>query len=65
MSQETLVMSGLVQRLTQTIINRVPLLSKIPILGELSPAAASNKARRNWRFWSRPFWWSRQSNEGA
>jgi pilus assembly protein CpaC len=34
-SQETLVMSGLVQRLTQTIINRVPLLSKIPILGEL------------------------------
>jgi pilus assembly protein CpaC len=34
-SQETLVMSGLVQRITNTIINRVPLLSKIPILGEL------------------------------
>ncbi|MFA0730663.1 MAG: hypothetical protein LKKZDAJK_000555 [Candidatus Fervidibacter sp.] len=34
-SGETLVMSGLVQRVTQEIVNRVPLLSKIPILGEL------------------------------
>ncbi|MCS7191983.1 MAG: BON domain-containing protein, partial [Armatimonadetes bacterium] len=34
-SGETLVMSGLVQRVQQEIINKVPLLSKIPILGEL------------------------------
>lgn len=34
-SDETLVMSGLVQRVQQELINRVPILSKIPILGEL------------------------------
>ncbi len=34
-SSETLVMSGLVQRIQQEIVNRVPFLSKIPILGEL------------------------------
>ncbi len=34
-SGETLVMSGLVQRVRQEIVNRVPFLSKIPILGEL------------------------------
>ncbi|MCS7186784.1 MAG: BON domain-containing protein [Armatimonadetes bacterium] len=34
-SGETLVMSGLVQRVHQEIVNRVPFLSKIPILGEL------------------------------
>lgn len=34
-SGETLVMSGLVQRLTQEVVNRVPLLGRIPILGEL------------------------------
>ncbi len=34
-SSETLVMSGLVQRVQQEIVNRVPILSKIPILGEL------------------------------
>lgn len=34
-SGETLVMSGLVQRIHQEIVNRVPFLSKIPILGEL------------------------------
>lgn len=34
-SNETLVMSGLVQRVQQEIVNKVPFLSKIPILGEL------------------------------
>ncbi len=34
-SGETLVMSGLVQRVQQETVNRVPFLSKIPILGEL------------------------------
>lgn len=34
-SGETLVMSGLVQRIQQEIVNKVPFLSKIPILGEL------------------------------
>ncbi|MCS7265291.1 MAG: BON domain-containing protein [Armatimonadetes bacterium] len=34
-SGETLVMSGLVQRVHQEIVNKVPFLSKIPILGEL------------------------------
>ena len=34
-SGETLVMSGLVQRIHQEIVNRVPFLSKLPILGEL------------------------------
>jgi pilus assembly protein CpaC len=34
-SGETLVMSGLVQRVQQEIVNKVPFLSKIPILGEL------------------------------
>ncbi|GBC98674.1 Type IV pilus biogenesis and competence protein PilQ [bacterium HR17] len=34
-SGETLVMSGLVQRVQQEIVNRVPVLSRIPILGEL------------------------------
>lgn len=34
-SGETLVMSGLVQRFHQEIVNKVPFLSKIPILGEL------------------------------
>ena len=34
-SSETLVMSGLVQRIQQEIVNKVPFLSKIPILGEL------------------------------
>ncbi len=34
-SNETLVMSGLVQRIQQEIVNRVPFLSRLPILGEL------------------------------
>ncbi len=34
-SNETLVMSGLVQRVQEEVINRVPFLSKLPILGEL------------------------------